>query len=156
MCACVHTCAFSAEQNTKCFSLHRWQIHKSQWFMLRGFSIARLPFFSIIWKRILLAAQMIILYWQHRRRKPWSMSKRVPERLWQKVIFFSIFRTVIKWAHRFIIQSACAHTIPWFGKSVPFYFSGGLANPFLSESPQLYNRWLLFWSHGYEYEPSVL
>lgn len=48
------------------------------------------------------------LYWQHRRQKPWSMSKCVPERLWHKVIFFQHLKSNLP--YRYIIQSACAHT----------------------------------------------
>lgn len=59
VCVCLCMRVFSAGQNTKYFPLHHWRIHKSQWFMLRGFSIPHLPFLSIIWKRILLAAKMI-------------------------------------------------------------------------------------------------
>lgn len=90
MFVCVHMCFRRRSEYQLLFFLSS-QIHESQWFMLWGFSISHLPFCFIIWKRVVLTSQAIPFYWLQHEQKWWSMSKRVPRRLLQKVIlFFSI------------------------------------------------------------------
>lgn len=102
------TSVFSAGQNTKCFSLHYWRIHKSQWFMLRGFSISHLPFLPIIWKRILLAAQMITPLLTASQAETMINEQMCA---WVLVAWSDIFSASEKQPTlRYIIQSACAHT----------------------------------------------